>query len=553
MRKRKFGLKYRVGLYCVLFTVLLASALSFASYRQFRRTITDRYYAYAATVLDLARSYLDRNGIADEIRAGEMGEGYQKTREDLNMLKENSDIAYVYAVYFERLSDPGSMRYVINGARKADLEGKAEEEVYSYLGEECAEGDFDAEMRSVFIRALAEGNRDIQYIENSTEEYGDMLTCYRVLFGADDKPVCIVSTDLDINAIRSSMEQYLRRTAFISLGMMVLLVALFIIYIQMRVTGPITRISGSTDEFVQQLHENVDPSELEFRHVEVRTRDETQMLASDIGALADSLKGYMSNLQTVTAEKQRISSELSVATRIQADMLPRIFPNFANKKEYELYASMSPAKEVGGDFFDFFMVDDDHLCMVMADVSGKGVPAALFMVISKTLIKNRAQRGDSPAEILRNVNAQLCDGNEAQLFVTVWVAILELSTGKGVAANAGHEHPVLRRGGGSFELVVYRHAPALAMIEEVRFKEHEFVMNPGDTLFVYTDGVPEATNAENELFGNERMLRSLNREPDASAEMLLRNVRRDVDAFVGSAPQFDDITMLALRYKGPGN
>ena len=205
---------------------------------------------------------------------------------------------------------------------------------------------------------------------------------------------------------------------------------------------------------------------------------------------------------------------------------------------------------MGGDFYDFFLIDDDHICLVMADVSGKGVPAALFMVIAKTLIKNRAQQGDSPAEILKNVNEQLCEGNEAQLFVTVWAAIIEISTGRGLAANAGHEHPVIRRKDGQYELVVYRHSPALAAIEGARFREHPFELHPGDSLFVYTDGVPEATDAQNQLFGSNRMLEALNQDPSLSPEETLRNVRRAVDGFVGDAPQFDDLTMLCFHYKG---
>ena len=252
-------------------------------------------------------------------------------------------------------------------------------------------------------------------------------------------------------------------------------------------------------------------------------------------------------------EKERIGAELNVATQIQADMLPRIFPAFPERTEFDLFASMAPAKEVGGDFYDFFLVDDDHIALVMADVSGKGVPAALFMVIAKTLIKNRALLGESPATVLKNVNEQLCEGNEAELFVTVWLAVIEISTGKGMAANAGHEHPVLRRAGGRYELVTYRHSPAVATMEGIRFREHPFELHPGDSLFVYTDGVPEATNSKDELFGNDRMLEALNSEPDAVPEQLLKNVRSGIDTFVGDAPQFDDITMLGFTYMGPAD
>jgi sigma-B regulation protein RsbU (phosphoserine phosphatase) len=187
----------------------------------------------------------------------------------------------------------------------------------------------------------------------------------------------------------------------------------------------------------------------------------------------------------------------------------------------------------------------------MADVSGKGIPAAMFMMTAKTLLKNRTMAGGSPAEILEDVNRQLCEGNDAELFVTVWFAILEISTGKGLAANAGHEHPVIRRANGEYELVVYRHSPAVATMEGMRFKEHAFELYSGDSLFVYTDGVPEATNAAEELFGTDRMLAALNREADARPKELLRNVRDDIDAFVADAPQFDDITMLGLYYEGP--
>jgi sigma-B regulation protein RsbU (phosphoserine phosphatase) len=259
---------------------------------------------------------------------------------------------------------------------------------------------------------------------------------------------------------------------------------------------------------------------------------------------------YMDNLATITAEKERIGAELSIATHIQADMLPRIFPAFPGRKEVDIYATMTPAKEVGGDFYDFFLIDENHVGLVMADVSGKGVPAALFMVIAKTLIKNRALMGGGPAEILSYVNEQLCEGNEAELFVTVWFAILDLTTGKGLAANAGHEHPAIRRAGGEYVLEVYRHSPAVATMKGMRFREHEFELHPGDSLFVYTDGVTEATNANNELFGNDRMLDALNEDPEATPEKLLPTVRRYIDNFVGDAPQFDDITMMCLLYKG---
>lgn len=255
-------------------------------------------------------------------------------------------------------------------------------------------------------------------------------------------------------------------------------------------------------------------------------------------------------VEKMSGKNSYLGAELDVATSIQKDMLPTDFPAFPEIDEFELFASMTPAREVGGDFYDFFLVDDDHLALVIADVFGKGVPAALFMVIAKTLIKNGAQLGKTPSEIFGYVNEQLCDGNKEEFFVTAWMGIIEISTGKGMAANAGHEHPAIRRAGGEWELVIYKHSPALAAMEEISFREHEFLLNPGGSLFVYTDGVPEATNVNGELFGTERMVQALNEKGDAAPADLLPHVKARVDEFVGNAPQFDDLTMLGIKWLG---
>ncbi len=249
-------------------------------------------------------------------------------------------------------------------------------------------------------------------------------------------------------------------------------------------------------------------------------------------------------------ESSRIEAELNMASSIQTNMLPSIYPAFPERPEFDIYATMDPAKEVGGDFYDFFLVDDDHLCIVMADVSGKGVPAALFMMASKIILANNAMQGKSPARILADANSAICANNREEMFVTVWLGILELSTGKLVAANAGHEYPVLKHGAGLFELVKDKHGFVIGGMDGARYKEYELQMEPGSKLFLYTDGVPEASDSDKNLFGTDRMLEALNGEPAAAPEKILANVRRNVDGFVKSAEQFDDLTMLCLEYRG---
>ncbi len=333
--------------------------------------------------------------------------------------------------------------------------------------------------------------------------------------------------------------------AFIGLGIllvvMIIVSALVIRRLSNRLIQPIKLLS----EKVNQL----DGENLDFQWEEL-SGDEFDILANKFGQLTQRIQNYIQDITTITAEKERISTELSVATQIQADMLPIVFPPFPERNEFEIFASMTPAKEVGGDFYDFFMLDDDHLAMVIGDVSGKGVPAALFMVISKTLIKDHAQMCGSPKGILEEVNNLLLESNAEGMFVTVWLGILEISTGKVVAANAGHEYPAIQKAGGEFDLLKDKHGMMVGAMGGIRYKEYEFQLEKGDCLFVYTDGVPEATNAQNELYGTDRMVLALNQDANAHPQTILKNVRADVDKFVAEAPQFDDLTMLCIRYFG---
>jgi len=274
----------------------------------------------------------------------------------------------------------------------------------------------------------------------------------------------------------------------------------------------------------------------------VRNSSEFSELSDDINQMVTALRGYIDQ-----AEK-RMQDELKLAKSIQDAALPK---NFAMPGEnIDLYALMTPAKQVGGDFYDFFYCDRDKLCLVIADVSGKGVPAALFMMRAKTAIKNYARHGNSAAKVLEHVNHTLCEGNDAEMFVTVWLGILDLNTGKIQCANAGHEYPVLMRAGGDYELLMDKHGLALAAMDGVPMKEYEIDLDPGDRLFVYTDGVPEAINEKVEAYGTERLCDKLNTLKNVPQQQALESVLRDIRNFAGAAEQFDDITMLGITYGG---
>lgn len=405
-----------------------------------------------------------------------------------------------------------------------------------------AKGAIKKEYREDSIKAVESG-KHIDKMIITKGDFGYILTAsYPVVYNG--KTVATVAVEIPMSTLKHDIQKYVIRVLVISLIIMAILLTLGILYIIRTLIRPIGIVVSETEKFVENN------AEISEKLQKIKTRDEIQILSGSLLKMETDIKTYIENIKTVTAEKERIGAELDVATQIQANMLPCIFPAFPERKEFDIYASMCPAKEVGGDFYDFFLIDEDHLALVMADVSGKGIPAALFMVIAKTLIKNRTFMGGTPSEILYDVNNQLCEGNKASMFVTTWLCIIDISTGKCVASNAGHEYPAIHRNGGKFELYKQKHSPAVAVIEDIKFRQYEFDIRPGDCIFVYTDGVTEATDENYKLFGTDRMIEALNTDSGSSPDKLLESVHICISEFIDEAPQFDDITMLAFKYYG---
>ena len=276
--------------------------------------------------------------------------------------------------------------------------------------------------------------------------------------------------------------------------------------------------------------------------VNVYESNEFAQLSDDINHTVNVLKTY------IDAAEKRIEQELFLAKAIQTSALPKKFEY--NNKSFEIHASMKPAKQVGGDFYDFFFVDADKIALVMADVSGKGIPASLFMMRSKASIRGLAETGSMPVQICEKANNELCEGNEISMFVTAWIGIIDLKTGIIRCVNAGHEYPAWSRRNGRFELLRDKHCPPLGVMEDLKYNEYEIRLEPGDCIFLYTDGIPEAINSETEQYGTSRMLDALSDNRDLPVKDLLDAVKRDVNGFAGSTAQFDDLTIMGFRYNG---
>ncbi len=522
--KIRFGINKKVLMSVIMMTVLICLISTLSGYYQYSNTIRKLYNDNGYGIANIILDHLDHDKIGHYAQTWTEDEDYAEMAEYLRDVEEASGAAYIYIV---TVHEDQTVRYVYDSS---GLPIGGTDPVSSHFDE--------------VWKAYTEGTRPDDYIVRHSKKYGYLTSSIMPVIDSNGNIVALLFVDVWMKVIIATLNGYILKMILFSLGVLALFSVAYWFFMRKHFINPLMQIRRNVTEFAQK--DTVTTTSLETIH----TKDEIQDLAQSIHLMENDIITYIDNIKSITAEKERIGAELSIATQIQADMLPRIFPAFPDIREFDIYATMQSAKEVGGDFYDFFLIDKDHLGLVMADVSGKGVPAALFMVIAKTLIKNRSQMGGGPAEILADVNTQLCEGNDAELFVTVWFAILNIRTGKGLAANAGHEHPALRRADGNFELIVYRHSLAMATIDGMRFREHEFELHPGDTLFVYTDGVTEATNARLELYGTDRMLNALNRNPDAMPEALLHTVRADIDSFVGNEPQFDDITMMSLRYIG---
>ena len=423
--------------------------------------------------------------------------------------------------------------FLFSGADPGAKRGTNYEEVYP-LGHTVSVGaSQEAAMRSAALHS--------SYLADA----GDYVDYYARLSSLENH-VVLIGLTYNFSGLRADMKSQARSGTLTSILYMFLLAVLCLGLILLFVLRPLRKVQKN----IRLYAETKDSVPVVQAMDKIRSRNEIGVLAEDVAALTCELDAHMAEIRTITAEKERIGAELTLARRIQGSMLPNTFPAFPDRAEFDIYAAMDPAKEVGGDFYDFFLVDDDHLCMMIADVSGKGVPAALFMMASRIILANNAMMGRSPAEILYSANMAICDKNPEEMFVTVWLGILELSTGRLTAANAGHEYPVLKTPGGVYEPFRDKHGFVLGGMPGMRYKEYELMLEPGAKLFVYTDGVPEATSAELELFGMERMLSALNQKPDAAPEQTLANVRAAVDGFVRGAEQFDDLTMLCLEYRG---
>lgn len=412
------------------------------------------------------------------------------------------------------------------------------------LEDQCLPGVIDLFNPEDDFDAIYDPSGGIEPYITNTEAYGWLVVAGAPVYDSNSDFAAFVTADLSMNDIKKNEHIFFFVIAGVLVSVTAVIFLIFLFAVEKTVIHPINRLSDVAQRYVREAGSD---HRVTFDSLKVDRNDEIGNLTEAMKQMETDLRVYIKDLTAMTAEKERLGAELNVASKIQSDMMPTDFPE---RPECSLFASMTPAKEVGGDFYDFFMTDDDNMCLVMADVSGKGVPASLFMVIAKSIIRNIMMLDKSMLEMAELVNKLICENDRSGYFITAWIGKLTLSTGELVYINAGHEYPALKRHNGEFELIVSDNCPPLAVDENMTFVERRMTLSKGDSLFLYTDGVPEAKSGNGERFGTDRMLGSLNVYTERSPERLVNDIGQDIRKFMGNADVFDDITMLCLNYYG---
>ncbi|MBQ3864926.1 MAG: SpoIIE family protein phosphatase [Clostridia bacterium] len=449
----------------------------------------------------------------------------------INHIKRIYGVDFLFCVVTEPPYD--KQFFLFSAADVNSVRGTNYEETY-ILGTQVAVGE-----------GQQDAMRNAHQFKDHLADAGKYVDYYTYLDGLDSHAVLIGLT-YNLSAMRSSINtQTLNGSVYAIINQIVLsvicllLLYFFLLHPLQKVMQNILLYKNTKDS--RTVNENL---------AKIRPRNEIGTLSEDIAGLTTEIDDHLGRIENITAERERIDTELSLATRIQKDMLPRVFPAFPDRTEFDIFASMDPAREVGGDFYDFFLIDEDHLALVIADVSGKGIPAALYMMAARIILANNTMAGKTPAQILTDTNKSICSHNREEMFITVWLGILEISSGKLVAANAGHEYPIIRKPGQGYELFRDKHDFVVGGMPWLKYHEYEMVLEPGSRLFLYTDGLTEATDAQHRMFGTDRILTTLNEDAEAVPEETIRCMKEAVSGFVLDAEQFDDLTMLALSYSG---
>jgi sigma-B regulation protein RsbU (phosphoserine phosphatase) len=534
-RRRRFGLKAQLLLLLFVLNLVAAAAYSAVLFNIEREEIISgidgRLRTAALAVKEMADDgYHARITGPDSIPWQE----YERLQYRLSRFAEGADLAYVYTY----MKFGPQIRTVSTSATRQEIENRTQVKFFTL---------YDTAPRPLY-RSFADGR--VRYDEYR-DSFGRFRSIYLPVRGVDDRTY-VVGADIDLAIVQERTLEALRTSILVGAGMFALSMALGWLLVD-RIVQPLARLTLFTRNMGQR---NFQPDETEaaaMQRISTTRSDEVGSLAEAMTAMIARLQRYLVEMEQATAARERVEGELSAARDIQVGMLPRRFPPFPARRDIDIFALLESAKQVGGDLYDYVLVDEHRLFFVVGDVSGKGVPAALFMAMTTTLFKATALTAATIGEVMARVNAELSRDNAQQMFVTAFAGVLDLRTGRVDYADGGHEPPFLRRADGSVARLPKAKGIALGVFEDAEFETGRCDLAPGDALILFTDGVSEATNATEDLYTIARIETALSTaRPDTSARAIAQGLAEDVRVFVGEAPQADDVAILVVRYEGAG-
>ncbi len=530
LEERRFtGSLARSIIISIVILILVTQIISgIIGYIEFTVVLSEQYKKSSSMVAHTTYRMIDNGDILQYLNTKTEDTSYLETERRLQKL---ADAAECRVIYVAAVDENYAHRTYIFDVCSAES---------GYKPYEIGHVDDIREENAEDFRKVFQG----EIVTYSHDDYSTAL--FPMKDSRNDEIIAVIGVVKPMTELTMARITYFRQIAIFT-GILTFVVTIsWIYFIRRRLISPLKKIAKETQRFSE--NEELPAEKL---HLSVNLNNELGRLAYEVDKMEEKIVNDVQEIMRITSEKNRVMAELDLARKIQDNVLPKISAGFPGRKEFTINASMKPAKEIGGDLYDFFFIDDDHFAIVMADVSGKGIPAALFMMISKILIKNRCMKGGEPNEILEDINNVICVNNREDMFVTVWIGILEISSGIVTAANAGHEYPILCQAGGNFELFKDPHGFVIGGMENMKYKTYRFRMEKDSVLFIYTDGVTEAVNSKNEQYGMGRLLKALDEAEDRNPDSLIEGVTNDIESFVENANQFDDTTMLSVHYFGP--
>ena len=520
----------------VLVLIIFSIVVSAFGLRSFTRAFRNEYTETSYHMADTAASFVNGDHLGQYL-AGDEEQEYLETKIRLQTYCKKINVLTIYVIQVDQ-SDYGRFVSIFN-----PLNNALDDSHYSEWELGHKRNTTNEEYARKYKAIYEEGSPyEIVFRTHPEDGAHPHLTMMVPIRNKHNEVTAILCLQRPISEMVDSYMPYILSIGFVTLVTVMVSSLLAAAYLRRQFVEPVQKVSAEASRFARE-NTIKEPLGHISRYAELSD------LASSIDKMETDMLEYVENLKRTTAEQERMNTELTFARRIQEESLPNEFPAFPDRSDFDLYASMTPAKAVGGDFYNFQLIDEDHLAILIGDVSGKGIPASLFMMESNIIVGSRTSMGGLPSEIIRFANDSICEHNEANMFVTLWLGIVELSTGIVTAVNAGHCDAAVCRANGEFELAKTKHNIAIGVMSGAKYSDFQIQLGKGDKLFLYTDGVPEAMDANNQMFDLDRMLDALNEHKTDSPKVILEGVRDSVDAFAADTPQFDDLTMLCLEMK----